>query len=48
MCHRHSKLDKLLSVVVVSLVVLGAGFILYSTQATCESALAPAHAMCTD
>lgn len=28
--------------------LLGAGFMLYSTQATCESVLAPTHKYCAD
>lgn len=29
-------------------ILLGAGFMLYSTQSTCESVLAPAHKYCVD
>lgn len=47
MC-RHKTIDKILALILAVVVLSGAGFILYSTQATCESVLAPAHRACTD
>lgn len=45
---KPSKLDKVLAFFMVGALIAAAGFILWSTQASCESALAPAHRMCTD
>lgn len=39
---------KALVVVYWLVLLLGAGFMLYSTHATCTSKLAPAHKYCTD
>lgn len=39
---------KLLAIIYWGVLLLGMGFMLYSTQATCESVLAPAHKYCVD
>ena len=39
---------KILAALYWGVILLGAGFMLYSTQSTCESVLAPAHKYCAD
>lgn len=48
MCKRHNKLDSVLAALIVALAVAGWCFVMYSTQASCESKLAPAHKYCAD